>query len=66
MSKKQQPSETVTAAKALIELNRPLSSFQRDTIAEFLLEHGICNSMGHALAQVKFWSKSMAKKSNNK
>lgn len=62
MSKEQTPAQNIAFAKALIEINRPLSSFQRDTIADFLLEHDICSSRGQALAQVKFWSKKMAEK----
>ena len=58
---KQTPEQTIAFAKALIELNRPLSSFNRDTIAELLLKEQVCSSMGQARAQVKFWSKNMAK-----
>ena len=59
---KQTPKQTIAFAKTLIELNWPLSSFNRDTIAELLLKEGVCSSMGQAQAQVKFWSKNMAKK----
>ena len=61
---KQTPAQTMRMAIALIELNHPVSSFQRDTVAGFLVENGICNSMDHGRAQVKFMVKKMAQKTS--
>lgn len=67
-SKALSPKEILAAARCLVEINmadgETLSSFQVDSIADYLFEEGGVSSLKEAVARVNFWIKQEIAKQN--